>query len=104
MVTSPETFEASTQVPAFRELMTPDTAYFFDADHLHSSSRGLPEGLRQILLGTVMDDPEPIAQPSTTAGSFACCVPDEQGPSAVRIQKLSRSICVARDRMTLSDP
>ena len=40
--TSPETFEASTQVPAFSELVTPDTAYFLDADHLHFIIAGPP--------------------------------------------------------------
>jgi hypothetical protein len=33
--TSLETFVTSTQVPAFSELVTPDTAYFLDPAHLH---------------------------------------------------------------------
>jgi EthD domain len=37
-----ETFETSTQVPAFSGLVTPDTAYFLDADHLHFIMAGPP--------------------------------------------------------------
>jgi hypothetical protein len=40
--TSPEAFATSTQVPAFSELVTPDTAYFLDADHLHFIIAGPP--------------------------------------------------------------